>query len=159
MTKKLEALEEGPKAKIRIDLLKTTMKISNWKILGHDGIRDFWFKWFTSIHDWQALEMNRCLHRAHTSERKDHIDRKVPKQWTALNNYRPINCQPIMWKILIAQIMKEIYYSLTSRGLFPDELKGCRKGSRDTVDLLYIDQHILNEGKTRRKNLARAWID
>ena len=25
--------------------------------------------------------------------------------------------------------------------------------------LLYIDQHILNESKTRRKNLAMAWID
>ena len=24
---------------------------------------------------------------------------------------------------------------------------------------LYIDKHILNKGKTRRKNLATAWID
>ena len=65
----------------------------------------------------------------------------------------------MMWKILIAQIKEMIYYSLTSRGLFPDEQKGCRKGSRDTAELLYIDQHILNESKTRRKNLAMAWID
>ena len=53
----------------------------------------------------------------------------------------------------------KIYYSLTSRGLFPDEQKGCRKGSRGTAELLFIDQHILNESKTRRKNLAMAWID
>ncbi len=26
-------------------------------------------------------------------------------------------------------------------------------------ELLYIDQHILNESKTRRKNLSMAWID
>ena len=65
----------------------------------------------------------------------------------------------MMWKILTAQIREKIYYSLTSRGLFPDEQKGCRKGSRGTVELLYIDQHILNESKTRRKNLAMAWID
>ena len=26
-------------------------------------------------------------------------------------------------------------------------------------ELLYIDQQILNESKTRRKNLAMAWID
>ena len=45
-----------------------------------------------------------------------------------------------MWKILTAQIREKIYNSLTSRGLFPDEQKGCRKGSR-------------------RKNLAMAWID
>ncbi len=53
----------------------------------------------------------------------------------------------------------KIYYSLTSRGLFPGEQKGCRKGSRGTAELLFIDQHILNESKTRRKNLAMAWID
>ena len=40
-----------------------------------------------------------------------------------------------------------------------DEQKGCRKGSRSTAELLCIDQLILNESKTRRKNLAMAWID
>ena len=65
----------------------------------------------------------------------------------------------MMWKIFTAQIREEIYYSLTSRGLVPEEQKGCYKGSRGTTELLYIDQHILNESKTRRKNLAMAWID
>ena len=64
-----------------------------------------------------------------------------------------------MWKILTAQIREEIYDSLMSRGLFPEEQKGCRKGSRRTGELLYIDQHILDENKTRRKNMAKAWID
>ena len=64
-----------------------------------------------------------------------------------------------MWKILTAQIREEIYYSLISRGLFSNEQKGFRKGSRGTAELLYIDQHILNESKNRRKNLVMAWID
>ena len=34
-----------------------------------------------------------------------------------------------------------------------------RKGSRGTAELLYIDKHILNESKKRRKNLAMARID
>ena len=53
----------------------------------------------------------------------------------------------------------KIYDSLISRGLFPNEQKGCRKGSRGTAELLYIDKHILNESKNRRKNLAMAWRD
>ena len=65
----------------------------------------------------------------------------------------------MMWKILTAQIREKINYSLTSRRLFPDKHKGCCKGSRGTAELLYIDQHIRNESKTRRKNLAMAWID
>ena len=61
-----------------------------------------------------------------------------------------------MWKILAAQIREKIYYSLISRGLFPNEQKGCQKGSRGTAELLYIDKHILNESKNRRKNLDMA---
>ena len=65
----------------------------------------------------------------------------------------------MIWKILTAQIREKIYYSLASCGLFPDEQKGRRKGSRDIAELLNINQHILNGSKTRRKNLAMAWID
>ena len=84
---------------------------------------------------------------------------KDPSKRTAPNNYRPITCLPMMWKILTAQVREKIYYSLKSRGLFPDEQKGCHKGSRGTAKLLYIDQHLLNESKTRWKNLTMAWID
>ena len=121
------------------------------------------FKKFTSIYDRLALEMNRCLQGAQVPDQmtkgKTTLIQKDPSKGIAPNNYRPITCLPMMWKILTAQIREEIYYSLTSRGLFPDEQKGCRKGSRGTAELLYIDQHILTESKTRRKDLAMAWID
>ena len=69
ITRKLEELEEGPKAEIHTDLLKTTLKkVSNWKTPGHDGMHGFWFKKFTSILDTLALEMNKCLQTAHVPE-------------------------------------------------------------------------------------------
>ena len=74
---------------------------------------------------------------------------------TAPSNYSSITCLPMMWKILIAQIWEEIYYSLTSRGFFPGELKG----TRPTGELLDLDQHFLNKSKTKQKNLAMTWID
>ena len=43
--------------------------------------------------------------------------------------------------------------------LLPEEQKGCRKGSRVTNDLLYIDRTVIKEVKCRNKNLAMAWID
>ena len=107
--------------------------------------------------------MNRCLQGAHVPEwmtkGKTTLIQKDPLKGTTPNNYRPITCLPMMWKILTAQIRKAIYNSLTSRRLFPEEQKGCRKGSRGTGELLYLDKHILNESKTRQKNLAMAWID
>ena len=65
----------------------------------------------------------------------------------------------MIWTILTALIRKEIYCSLTSSGLFAEEQKGCRKGSRGTAELLDIDQYILNKSKNRRKNLTMTWID
>ena len=149
---------------IHVDLLKTTLKrISNWKAPGHDGIHGFWFKKFTSIHGRLALEMNGCLQAAQVPEwmtkRKTTLTQKDPSKGNAPNNYKPITCLPMMWKIRTAQIKEKIYYSLISRGWFPDEQKGCRKGSRGTAELLYIDQHTLDESKKRRKNLAMAWFD
>ena len=107
--------------------------------------------------------MNECLQRANVPEWMTKgtttLIQKDPSKGTALNNYRPTTFLPMMWKILTAQIKEEIHYSLTSRSLFPEEQTGCRKGPRGTAGLLYIDQHILNESKTRRKDLAMAWID
>ena len=84
-------------------------------------------------------------------QRKDNIEPEGTLQW---------NCpkMSMMKKILTAQIRKEIYYLLASPGLLPEEQKGCRKGSRATAELLYIDQHILNKNKTRRKNVI-SWIN
>ena len=65
-------------------------------------------------------------------------------------------CFPMMWKILTAQIREKIYNSLISYGIFPEEQKGCRKRTRGTEELLYIDKHILIESKARSKNLAMA---
>ena len=164
MTRELEGCEEGPKAEINIELLKKTLKkISNWKTPGHDGIHGFCFKKLTSIHDRLALEMNRCLQDVQVpdwmTKGKTTLIQKVPSKGTAPNNYIPITCLPMMWKILTAQIREKINYSLIRRRLFPNEQKGCLKGSRGTAELLYIDKHILNESKKRRKNLAMAWID
>ena len=146
MTRELEGLKEGPKAEIHIELPKKTLKkISNWKTPEHDGINAFWFKKFSSIHDRLTLEMNRCQQDAQVpdgmTKGKTTLIQKDPSKGTAPNNYRPITCLPMMWKILTAQISEEIYYSLTSRGLFPDEKKGCRRGSRGTAELLHRSKH------------------
>ena len=43
--------------------------------------------------------------------------------------------------------------------MLPEEQKGCRKGSRGTNDLLYIDRTVIKVVKSRNKNLEMAWID
>ena len=75
------------------------------------------------------------------------------------SNYCPITCLPICWKLLTSIIAKSLYAFFEDNKLLPEEQKGCRKGSRGTNDLLYIDQWMMKEAKQRRKNLAMAWLD
>ena len=74
------------------------------------------------------------------------------------NNYRPISCLPLMWK-LTGVIADQIHAHLDHEKLFPEKQKGCKKGSRGTNDLLYIDTAVIKEVKSRNKNLAMASID
>ena len=75
------------------------------------------------------------------------------------SNYRPITCLPLMWKLLTGVITDQIYAHLDQEKLSPEEQKGCRKVSRGTNDLLYIDRAVITEVKSRNKNLAMASID
>ena len=95
ITRELEGHEEGSKAEIHTDLLKTALiKLSKWKTPGYDGIHGSWFNKFTSIHDRLALEMNKCLQRAHVPEwmtkGRTTLILRDPNKGTAPNNYRPI---------------------------------------------------------------------
>ena len=87
------------------------------------------------------------------NQRKNHIDPKGPKQRNRSKQLQTHNLPTDDVENINSTNKGKI-----CRGLFPDEQKGCCKGTRGTAELLYIDQHILNESKTRRKNLAMAWI-
>ena len=65
----------------------------------------------------------------------------------------------MMWKLLTDVIADQVYAHLDHEKLLPEEKKGCRKGSRGTNDLLYIDREVIKEVMSRNKNLAMAWID
>ena len=50
-----------------------------------------------------------------------------------------------MWRLLTGVIADQIYAHLHQEKLLPEEEKGCRKGSRGTNDLLYIDKAVIKE--------------
>ena len=90
---------------------------------------------------------------------KNSLLQKDKSAGNVASNYRPITCLPLMWKLLTGAIADQIYVHLDQEKLLPEEQKGCRKGSRGTNDLLYIDRAVIKEVKSRNKNLAIAWID
>ena len=75
------------------------------------------------------------------------------------SNYRPITCLQLMWKLLAGVISDQIYAHLDQEKLLPERQSGCRKDSRWTNDLLYVDGAVIKEVNSISKNIAMAWID
>ena len=118
-------------------------KYQTGKLQAMKAYMDSGLKKITSIYDRLAIEINRRLQKTDVPERmtkgRTTLIQKVSQKETAINNYRPITCQPMMWKILTAQI-REIYHVLINRGLFPEEQKGYCKGTRRTRELLHRER-------------------
>ena len=91
------------------------------------------------------------------NRRKTSLSQKDKSKGNVASNYRPITFLPLMWKLLTSVIPDQIY--LDQEKLLPEEQKVCKKGSRETNDLLYIDRAVIKEVKSRNKNLATVWID
>ena len=154
--------EVNAKKQEKIDITTGSLKkilgrMPNWKSPGPDLVQGFWFNNFSSLHEKVTLQLKECLDcgfvpswltrgRAlllHKDKNKDDV----------VSNYRPITCLPLMWKLLTGVIADLIYAHLDQEKLFPEEQKGCRKGSRGTNDLLYIDRAVIKEVKSRNKSL------
>ena len=84
---------------------------------------------------------------------------KDPRKANAIENYCPITCLPLMWKLLTGVIAEKMYDYLEQEKLLPEEQKICRQGSRGTKDQLLIDKTVLKDCKKRHTNLSMTWID
>ena len=134
----------------------------NWESPGPDLVQGFSLKNFSSLHERERLQLKECvdsgfvpswLTRGRTS-----LLQKDKSKGNVASNYSPITCLPLIWKLLTGVIADQIYAHLDQEKLSPEEQKGCRKGSRGTNDLLYIERAVIKEVKSRNKNLAMAWI-
>ena len=61
-------------------------------------------------------------------------------------------CQPMMWKILTAQMTGNLSFASIPRTI-SRRTEGCHRGTRRKGDLLYIDLHIPKESKASGKKL------
>ena len=144
-------------------LKKILGRMSNRKSLGPDLVQGFWLKNVSSFHKRVRLQLKECLDSGFVpswlTRGRTSLLQKDKSKSNVASNYIPINCLPLMWKLLTGAIAEQIYAHLDQEKLLPEEQKGCRKGSRGTNDLLYIDRAVIKEVKSRNKNLAMAWID
>ena len=160
--------EVNVKKQEKIDITTGSLKkilgrMPNWKSPGPDLVQGFWLKSFSSLHERVRLQLKECLDNGFVpswlTRGRTSLLQKDKSEGNVASNYRPITCLPLMWMLLTGAIADQIYAHLDQEKLLPEEQKGCRKGSRGTNDLLYIDRAVIKEVKSRNKNLAMAWID
>ena len=84
---------------------------------------------------------------------------KDPRKGITADNYRPITCLPLMWKLLTGVIAEEMCNYLEPEKIVPEKQKGFKRGSRRTKDQLLIDKTVLKDCRKRHTNLSMAWID
>ena len=84
---------------------------------------------------------------------------KDPANSIAADNFRPISCLTLMWKLTTGILADNMCDYLEREKILPEEQKGCRKGRRGTKEQLLIDKAILKDCRKRHTNLAMAWID
>ena len=77
----------------------------------------------------------------------------------AADNFRPISCLPLIWKLTTGVIAESMYTFLDENKILQEEQKGCRRESRGTKDQLLIDRIVLQHCKKRHTNLAMAWVN
>ena len=141
-----------------------TRKTPNWKCPRPDGVQGYWLKNLTELHKRVADQLNELLNDKNEIPNWMNTGRTILCQkdrgrGNAVDNYRPITCLPLMWKLLTGMISNALYDFMESSGKLPIEQKGCRRKSRETKDQLLIDKTVLNDCRKRHTNLGMAWVD
>ena len=146
------------------DKLKLQLcKVPNWNGPGSDVVQGYWTKYLTPLDEQIVAQLNTILSTACVPQwmttGRTVLCMKDSGKGNAVDNYRPISCLHVMWKVFSGMLTEEIYEHLEGKNLFPHEQKGCKKKSRGTKDQLLFDKAILRNCKNRKVNLAMAWID
>ena len=139
-------------------------KFPNWKSPGPDGVQGYWLKKLTALHERIAKQMDNIISNTEDIPKwmtvgKTVLFQKDPSKGNAVDNYRPISCLPLIWRLMTGAIAESIYNFLDVNDKLPVEQKGCWKKRRGIKDQLLIDKMILHDCRKRHTNLGMAWID
>ena len=145
------------------ELKKALTKTQKWKSPGVDKVTNFWLNCLSSSHMTLTKLLNDVI------ESPEHAPTWLCQGTTYLlakndkteesKNYRPITCLSTTYKLLTSILTERTYKHLDENSLLPLEQKGCRRGSYGCKDQLLINKMILENCKTKQRNMSCAWID
>ena len=105
---------------------KQCSKMPNWKAPGHDGVQEFWIKRFGKMHERIATQSNESW----MTYRRTVLCQKDPVKGNSVENFRPITCLPLMWKLLTGIISEDMYCFMENKNLRSKRAAGGKVGKQ-----------------------------
>ena len=91
---------------------------------------------------------------------KTALCQKDPSRGSAIDNYRPISCLPLIWKLISGTIAESIYNFFNINDKLPESNKKyVEKKRRGSKIQLLIDETIPRDCRKRHRNLGMTWVD
>ena len=144
------------------DIRTGVSKMANWKAAGPDYVQGYWLKKLPGLHARLQLHLKDCVNLGNVPEwmvkRRTVLIQKDAMKGTWADNYHPITCLPIMWKLLTGVMGEKLYQHLERNGMLADEQKGCREKMARSEISVACRQGNLKELQ-EKDDLSMAWID
>ena len=120
---------------------KQSRKIPNWIATGRDGVQVFWIKKLTNLRERTAFLLNKILNvNQQLADWLTHgrtaLYQKDRTKGNTIDNYWPISCLPLLWKLLTGIISKHLYRFLEEEKILPEK-KGVVKEKAEELKISY----------------------
>ena len=120
---------------------KQSRKIPNWIATGRDGVQVFWIKKLTNLRERTAFLLNKILNvNQQLADWLTHgrtaLCQKDRTKGNTIDNYWPISCLPLLWKLLTGIISKHLYRFLEEEKILPEK-KGVVKEKAEELKISY----------------------
>ena len=120
---------------------KQSRKIPNWIATGRDGVQVFWIKKLTNLRERTVFLLNKILNvNQQLADWLTHgrtvLCQKDRTKGNTIDNYWPISCLPLLWKLLTGIISKHLYRFLEEEKILPEK-KGVVKEKAEELKISY----------------------
>ena len=98
--------------------------IPNKKTPGPDGVQGYWIKKLTALHERMAEHMNDLINNRVTipvwmTTGRTVLCQKDQERGSAVDNYRPMSCLPLAWKLITGIIADSMYEFFVENDVLP----------------------------------------
>jgi len=146
-------------------LLKDILRnVPQWRSPGIDGVHGYWWKHLTCVHPQLVRATQQVFNGcdelpAWMTMGKTTLLPKTTPPTDKPNDYRPITCLPIQYKIMTAAISKIMWRHINNHNILAPQQRGCVPRSLGCKEHLMFDKLVMEDARAKQRNLHMTFLD